>query len=112
MAGTSPAMTTKSVNLNGKRSSAFSISCAVPAGPSAGNHFRFGTGTSPAPGLAPDNPAVSCCGEADAFEADAFEVEVEGDHYIAIITDGCFRDWNHWDVRGRVAPVAIVAGGG
>jgi hypothetical protein len=34
----------------------------------------------------PDNPAVSCCGEADAFEADAFEVE--GDHYIAIITDG------------------------
>jgi hypothetical protein len=34
----------------------------------------------------PDNPAVSCCGEADAFEADTFEVE--GDHYIAIITDG------------------------
>jgi hypothetical protein len=36
--------------------------------------------------MQPDNPAVSCCGEADAFEADAFEVE--GDHYIAIITDG------------------------
>jgi hypothetical protein len=28
----------------------------------------------------------SCCGEADAFEADTFEVE--GDHYVAIVTDG------------------------
>jgi hypothetical protein len=36
--------------------------------------------------MQPDNPRVSCCGEADAFEADNFEVE--GDHYIAIITDG------------------------
>jgi hypothetical protein len=36
--------------------------------------------------MQPDYPAVSCCGEADAFEADTFEVE--GDHYIAIITDG------------------------
>jgi hypothetical protein len=36
--------------------------------------------------MQPDNPAVSCCGEADAFEADVFEVE--GDHYVAIITDG------------------------
>lgn len=36
--------------------------------------------------MQPDNPAVSCCGEADAYEADTFEVE--GDHYIAIITDG------------------------
>jgi hypothetical protein len=34
----------------------------------------------------PDHPRVSCCGEADAFEADTFEVE--GDHYVAIITDG------------------------
>jgi hypothetical protein len=34
----------------------------------------------------PDNPAVSCCGEADAFEADTFEIE--GDHYVAVITDG------------------------
>jgi hypothetical protein len=34
----------------------------------------------------PDNPYMSCCGEADAFEADQFEVE--GDHYVAIITDG------------------------
>jgi hypothetical protein len=36
--------------------------------------------------MQPDNPYVSCCGEADAFEADLFEVE--GDHYVAIITDG------------------------
>jgi hypothetical protein len=36
--------------------------------------------------MQPDNPAVSCCGEADAFEADQFETE--GDHYVAIITDG------------------------
>jgi len=32
----------------------------------------------------PDHPRLSCCGEADAYEADNFEVE--GDHYIAIIT--------------------------
>jgi hypothetical protein len=34
----------------------------------------------------PDDPSMSCCGEADAFQADTFEVE--GDHYVAIITDG------------------------
>jgi hypothetical protein len=32
----------------------------------------------------PDHPPVSCCGEADAYEADDFEVE--GDHYVAVIT--------------------------
>jgi hypothetical protein len=31
-------------------------------------------------------PWVSCCGEADAYEADIFEVE--GRHYVAVITDG------------------------
>ena len=36
--------------------------------------------------MQPDNPAISCCGEADAFEADTFEVD--GDHYVAIITNG------------------------
>jgi hypothetical protein len=36
--------------------------------------------------MQPDNPQVSCCGEADAFEADMFEIE--GDHYVAIITNG------------------------
>lgn len=36
--------------------------------------------------MQPDIPTMSCCGEADAFEADSFLVE--GDHYVAIITDG------------------------
>jgi len=36
--------------------------------------------------MQPDNPYMSCCGEADAFEADSFDRE--GDHYVAIITDG------------------------
>jgi hypothetical protein len=36
--------------------------------------------------MQPDNPYQSCCGEADAYQADSFEVE--GDHYVAIITDG------------------------
>ena len=33
-----------------------------------------------------DNPHMSCCGEADAFEADSFEVR--GEQYVAIITNG------------------------
>ena len=33
----------------------------------------------------PDVPTMSCCGEADAYWADSYEVE--GDHYVAIITD-------------------------
>ena len=36
--------------------------------------------------MQPDNPQMSCCGEADAFEADSFEVS--GDKYVAIITNG------------------------
>jgi hypothetical protein len=36
--------------------------------------------------MQPDTPWQSCCGEADAFEADTFEVE--GDHYVAIVTNG------------------------
>src|ERR1700730_11018132 len=36
--------------------------------------------------MQPDHPRLSCCGEADAFEADTFEVD--GDHYVAVITDG------------------------
>lgn len=35
--------------------------------------------------MQPDNPSISCCGFADAYWADSFEVE--GDEYIAIITD-------------------------
>ena len=33
----------------------------------------------------PDQPAVSCCGEVDAYWADSYEVA--GDKYVAIITD-------------------------
>jgi hypothetical protein len=33
----------------------------------------------------PDNPAVSCCGESDAYFADDFEVL--DDQYVAIVTD-------------------------
>src|SRR5208282_6732862 len=36
--------------------------------------------------MQPDNKYLSCCGEADAFEADSFEVS--GDQYVAIITNG------------------------
>jgi hypothetical protein len=35
--------------------------------------------------MQPDNPTVPCCGEADAYWADSYEVD--GDRYIAIITD-------------------------
>jgi hypothetical protein len=34
----------------------------------------------------PDAPNLSCCGEADAYYADSFEVSKDGE-YIAIITD-------------------------
>lgn len=36
--------------------------------------------------MQPDKPTMSCCGEADAFEADSFEIQ--GDQYVAIITNG------------------------
>jgi hypothetical protein len=35
--------------------------------------------------MQPDNPNLSCCGEADAYWADSFGVE--GDQYVAVITD-------------------------
>lgn len=35
--------------------------------------------------MQPDSPDESCCGEADAYWADSFEVA--GDRYVAIITD-------------------------
>jgi hypothetical protein len=37
--------------------------------------------------MQPDNPAQSCCGEGDAFEADNWEIEEDGT-IVAIITDG------------------------
>jgi hypothetical protein len=36
--------------------------------------------------MQPDHKEQSCCGEADAYEADSFEVK--DDQYVAIITDG------------------------
>ena len=35
--------------------------------------------------MQPDNPQVSCCAEAAAFEADSFEAV--DDYYVAIITN-------------------------
>lgn len=35
--------------------------------------------------MQPDQPNISCCGEADAYWADSFEVD--GDRYVAIVTD-------------------------
>lgn len=37
--------------------------------------------------MQPDNPYMSCCGEADAFEADTFTQNNDG-QYIAVITNG------------------------
>jgi hypothetical protein len=34
---------------------------------------------------------AGCCKESDAFEADDFEID--GDHYIAVITDGEPNEW-------------------
>ena len=36
--------------------------------------------------MRPDNPVMSCYGEANVFEADSFEIR--GDQYVAIITNG------------------------
>lgn len=35
--------------------------------------------------MMPDYPAFSCCGKADAYWSDSFEVK--GDQYVAVITD-------------------------
>jgi hypothetical protein len=37
--------------------------------------------------MQPDNPYISCCGEADAFESDTFTQNADG-QYVAIVTDG------------------------
>jgi len=42
--------------------------------------------------MQPDNPYVSCCGEADAYYADSYELGSNGD-YIAIITDERPDSW-------------------
>src|SRR4051794_8687565 len=41
--------------------------------------------------MQPDDRLKSCCGEADAYEADNFEAE--GDHYVAVITNGAGDDY-------------------
>ena len=35
--------------------------------------------------MQPDNPQVSCCGEADAYDANDFEMK--GNQYFAVVTD-------------------------
>jgi hypothetical protein len=53
--------------------------------------------------MQPDNPAVSCCGEADSYWADSFEVD--GDRYVAIITDprpDAPRRRKHIDIGTRI----------
>jgi hypothetical protein len=37
--------------------------------------------------MQPDQPYMSCCGEADAFESDTFTQNSDG-QYVAVITDG------------------------
>lgn len=37
--------------------------------------------------MQPDQPHLSCCGEADAYEADEYERSPDGKNYIAEITD-------------------------
>jgi hypothetical protein len=52
--------------------------------------------------MQPDNPSVSCCGEADAYEADDYEVN--GDHYIAIITDMRSDEFYNGSFRPHINP--------
>lgn len=49
--------------------------------------------------MMPDAPRTSCCGEADAYWADEFEMTKEGE-YIAIVTDT--RD--HGPLRRKPVP--------
>jgi hypothetical protein len=52
--------------------------------------------------MQPDNPVMSCCGEADAYEADNFDVE--GDHYVAIITDTRGDTFRNGSFRPHIDP--------
>lgn len=52
--------------------------------------------------MQPDNPAVSCCGEADAYEADDYAIE--GDHYVAIITDERGDTFPNGVTRAHIEP--------
>lgn len=57
--------------------------------------------------MQPDNPAISCCGEADAYEADDFEIE--GDHYLAIVTDTRSDEFSNGAFRPHIPPGTRVA---
>src|SRR5690242_16087090 len=56
--------------------------------------------------MMPDAPLISCCGEADAYYADSYDVK--GDQYVAIITDTRPDTWTLPDgetvSRPHVAP--------
>jgi hypothetical protein len=57
--------------------------------------------------MQPDNPSMSCCGEADAYEADLFETE--GDHYVAVITDTRRDTFPNGAFRPHIPPGTRIA---
>lgn len=52
--------------------------------------------------MQPDNPAMSCCGEADSYEAD--EYATDGDHYVAIVTDERSDTFSNGSARPHIPP--------
>jgi hypothetical protein len=52
--------------------------------------------------MQPDNPYISCCGEADAYQSD--EYEVDGDTIVAIITDDRDDTFSNGVTRPHVPP--------
>lgn len=52
--------------------------------------------------MQPDNPTVSCCGEADAYESDDYEVD--GDTIVAIITDERGDTFPNGTTRPHIEP--------
>lgn len=57
--------------------------------------------------MQPDNPVMSCCGESDAYEADDYEVN--GDQYIAIITDERSDTFPNGAFRPHIPPGTRIA---
>lgn len=57
--------------------------------------------------MQPDNPAISCCGAADAYEADDYAVE--GDHYIAVVTDERSDEFPNGSFRPHIPPGTRIA---
>lgn len=52
--------------------------------------------------MQPDAPMISCCGEADAYWADDFEVS--GDQYVAIVTDDRGDTFPNGTTRAHIDP--------